>query len=307
MSHRYQQILDEIFSETKDLQGLGRAADYIPQLAKVNPDQFGIHLQLLDGRSFWQGDAKVPFSIQSISKVLSLAMLIGNPEGEKVWSRVGVEPSGTPFNSLLQLEYENGIPRNPFINAGALVVADQLISTFDAPKQQLIAFVRKLANNEHIHYDEAVAQSEKEHGFRNAALANLLKAYGNLTNPVEEVLDLYFHMCAIEMTCEELARTFLVFANEGRIPSSGESVLTLSQTKRLNALMQTCGFYDEAGEFTFTVGLPGKSGVGGGIVAVFPGKFSIGVWSPRLNEKGNSILGMKALELFTTKSELSVF
>jgi glutaminase len=307
MKKGYQQILDEILVETEPLQGKGKAANYIPQLAKVNPDQFGIHLQMLDGNAYAIGDAQVPFSIQSISKVLSLAMLIGQPEGEKVWKRVGVEPSGTAFNSLLQLEYENGIPRNPFINAGALVVADQLISTIDHPKQQLLQFVRKLANRQQVYYNEAVAASEKEHGFRNAALANLLKAFGNLHNSVEEVLDVYFHMCAIEMSCETLAQTFLVFANQGKIPYSGEAVLSLSQTKRMNALMQTCGFYDEAGEFTFTVGLPGKSGVGGGIVAVFPGKFSIGVWSPRLNEKGNSIMGMKALELFTTKSELSVF
>ncbi len=307
MTKQYQHILDEIIVETENLRGKGKAADYIPQLAKVNPDRFGIYLQMLDGVSYSTGDAKVPFSIQSISKVLSLALLIGQPEGEKVWKRVGVEPSGTPFNSLLQLEYENGIPRNPFINAGALVVADQLISMFDDPKYRLLQFVRKLANQQSIHYDVDVATSEKEHGYRNAALANLLKDFGNLDNQVDEVLDLYFHMCAIEMSCEELAQTFLVFANQGKIPHSGEVVLTLSQTKRMNALMQTCGFYDEAGEFTFTVGLPGKSGVGGGIVAVFPGKFSIGVWSPRLNKKGNSIIGMKALELFTTKSELSVF
>ena len=307
MTKQYQRILHEIVVETESLRGKGKAADYIPQLAKVNPDQFGIHLQMLDGNSYAIGDAQVSFSIQSISKVLSLAMLIGQPEGEKVWNRVGVEPSGTAFNSLLQLEYENGIPRNPFINAGALVVADQLISMFEDPKQKFLHFIRKLANRQNIHYDVDVAASEKEHGFRNAALANLLKDFGNLDNPVDEVLDLYFHMCAIEMSCEELAQTFLVFANQGKIPYSGEAVLTLSQTKRMNALMQTCGIYDEAGEFTFTVGLPGKSGVGGGIVAVFPGKFSIGVWSPRLNEKGNSIIGMKALELFTTKSELSVF
>jgi len=309
MRINYKQILDEIVLETRNLQVDGKVADYIPELGKVKPDQFGIYLKLLEGNTYSIGDAGIRFSIQSIAKVFSLALVISGKEGEEeeVWERVGVEPSGTAFNSLLQLEYENGIPRNPFINAGALVVADMLITAFDNPKQDLLDFVRLLAGKKSIGFNTAVAASEKTFGYRNAAMANLLKAFGNLDNAVEEVLDLYFHMCSIEMSCEELAETFLVFANQGKLPHSDKQILSISQTKRMNALMQTCGFYDEAGEFTFTVGLPGKSGVGGGIVAVFPGKFTISVWSPRLNKKGNSIMGMKALELFTTKSELSVF
>jgi len=307
MTKDYQQILEEIVLETKSLQGKGKVADYIPELAKVNPDQFGFHLQLLKGATYSVGEAHTAFSIQSITKVLSLALVISGQGGESVWKRVGVEPSGTSFNSLLQLEYEKGIPRNPFINAGALVVADMLISTYDFPKQALLNFVRLLARKKSIHSNVAVAASEKAHGYRNAALANLLKSFGNLYNSVEDVLDLYYYMCSIEMNCEELAQTFLVFANHGNLPYSNRHILSRSQTKRMNALMQACGFYDESGEFTFSVGLPGKSGVGGGIVAIFPGQFTISVWSPRLNHKGNSIMGMKALELFTTKSELSVY
>lgn len=302
----YQQILEEITTQTNHLQEKGRVASYIPELAKVNPDSFGVSLHFLRGEHYWIGDADKRFSIQSIAKVFSLSMAIGL-FGEKIFQRVDVEPSGTAFNSLLQLDYEQGIPRNPFINAGALVIMDILFSELKHPKQSLLDFVRKLSSNPEIDFNQAVVTSEKSQGFRNAALANLLKSHGNLNNEIEEILDFYFHLCSIEMSCNELSQTFLVFANHGKIPGTDEQILTTSQTKRLNALMQTCGFYDEAGEFSFTVGLPGKSGVGGGIVAVYPEKFSISVWSPELNEKGNSIRGMKALELFTTKSELSVF
>jgi glutaminase len=225
---------------------------------------------------------------------------------EKVWQRVGVEPSGNPFNSLVQLEYEKGIPRNPFINAGALVIADILVSELKNPKQDFLAFIRTLSGNETINYNEKVAQSEKDTGFRNAALCNFLKSFGNIKNEVEVVLDFYFHQCSIEMTCKELAHSFFFFANEGKT-KSGKQILSKSQVKRLNALMQTCGFYDESGEFTYKVGLPGKSGIGGGIAALYPNHFSVATWSPRLNEKGNSELGMAALELLTTKTGMSIF
>lgn len=302
----YQQILNEIIEETQYLSGKGKVANYIPELGKISPHQFGIYLQMLDGRGYHVGAAYTRFSIQSISKVFSLSLAV-SLLGEKVWERVDVEPSGTAFNSLLQLEYEKGIPRNPFINAGALVVIDMLISELKSPKEELLEYIRQLTGTPGILVNEKVAQSEKLNGFRNAALANLLKDLKNINNKVEDVLDLYFDMCSIEMSCAELSQAFRVFANHGLIPGTNQYILTKSQTKRLNALMQSCGFYDESGEFTFSVGLPGKSGVGGGIVALFPGKFTIAVWSPLLNEKGNSIKGMKALELFTTKSELSLF
>lgn len=306
MSIDYQRILDEIVEETKYLKGRGKIADYIPELAKVDPGQFGIYLRMMDGPSYHTGDALTRFSIQSISKVFTLSLAVCLL-GEKVWERVDVEPSGTAFNSLLQLEYEKGIPRNPFINAGALVVVDMLISELNNPKEDLLEYIRMLAGKQEIYINEKVSDSEKQYGYRNAAVAHLLKDFGNIHNKVEDVLDLYHDVCSIDMNCEELSQSFRLFANHGKVPGFDKQILTQSQTKRLNALMQSCGFYDESGEFTFTVGLPGKSGVGGGIVALFPEKFTIAVWSPLLNEKGNSIMGMKALELFTTKSGLSIF
>ena len=167
--------------------------------------------------------------------------------------------------------------------------------------------MRNLGGCREIGFNYAVARSEKSSGFRNAALANLLKSFGNLENDAEEVLDLYFHQCSIEMTCRELASSFLFLANEGKTPHKSEQILTQSRIKRLNALMQTCGFYDESGEFAYKVGLPGKSGIGGGIAAIHPKQYAVAVWSPRLNEKGNSVLGMRSLELLTTKTGMSIF
>ena len=302
----YQQVLDEIWAEVSPMPLQGEIATYIPELAKVNPDIFGAHLYCTQGKSYALGASEEKFSIQSISKVLSLTLAL-SLYGSAVWKRVDVEPSGDPFNSMVQLEYEQGIPRNPLINAGALVICDLLVSRLKEPKKEYLSFVRKVAGDDTINYNPAVAASEKQWGHRNSALVNLMKAYGNIHNSVEEVLDLYFHKCAIEMSCQQLAKTFLLYTFHGKLPHTGEQLLTTSQAKRLNAIMQTCGFYDEAGEFSFRVGLPGKSGVGGGIVAIHPHEYSIAVWSPRLNPKGNSFLGMKVLELLTTKTGLSIF
>lgn len=302
----FKTILQEVYSEILRTESHGQTASYIPELANINPDKFGIHFCSIDGNQYGLGDHQEKFSCQSIMKVITLCLAI-KTEGEKIWERVGVEPSGTPFNSLVQLEYEQGIPRNPFINAGALVVCDILLNQLDKPKQQFIEFVRLLALNSSIQYNSNVSASEKAHGYRNAALINMMKSFGNIENPIEVVLDFYYNICSIEMTCEELAQTFQLFANNGCIPSTKERVITTSHSKRINAIMQSCGFYDEAGEFSFKVGLPGKSGVGGGIVAVCPGKYTVAVWSPRLNNKGNSSKGIQALEMLTTKSELSIF
>jgi len=226
--------------------------------------------------------------------------------GEAIWKRVDVEPSGHPFNQLALLEIENGIPRNPFINSGAIVIADILVSNLENPKSDFLDYVRALTNDNSIMYNEAVANSEKLTGFKNFAAANLLKSFKNLENPVEQVLDFYFHQCALEMTCSQLTQTFSFLANQG-VCVQNKTQLTDSQVKRINAIMLTCGFYDEAGEFAFEVGLPGKSGVGGGIVALLPNNFTIATWSPGLNKKGNSKLGMLALEAFTTKTKRSIF
>ncbi|MBC7776336.1 MAG: glutaminase [Phycisphaerae bacterium] len=302
----YAKIIRDLAAEVQPLYGQGKVADYIPELGKVPPRQFGLCLQLNDGISHEFGDSRTKFSIQSISKVFALSKAFGLL-GEELWQRVGVEPSGNAFNSLMQLEYEKGIPRNPLINAGALVVTDILVSKFENPKAEILRYLRQLAGTEDIHFNKQVAESERKTGYRNFALAYFLKSFGNLKNEVEQVLDVYFHQCSIEMTCFELANAMQIFSQHGLEPHSGERLLSSSETKRLNAVMQTCGFYDEAGEFTFAVGLPGKSGVGGGIAALLPGQYSIAVWSPELNKKGNSVLGMKALELFTTMTGSSVF
>ena len=301
----YQSILESIYQESKLLPSIGNVASTIPELAKVDGNKFGIHLTTISKDDYAVGNSNEKFSIQSVSKALTVAFAFSFLD-EKIWNRVGVEPSGSSFNSLVQLEYEKGIPRNPFINAGALVIADMLVSQLKNPKQEFLNFIRKISGTETISYNTKVAQSEKETGFRNAALCNFLKSFGNINNQVDEVLDFYFHQCSLEMTCKELAHSFYFFANEGK-SISGEQILTKSQVKRVNAVMQTCGFYDESGEFTYKVGLPGKSGIGGGIAALYPKKFVVATWSPRLNEKGNSELGMFALELLTTKTGMSIF
>lgn len=302
----YQTILNQIKKEFHEKPITGKVATYIPELAKVPPEKFGMHLYNLEGEHFCCGDSNERFSIQSISKVFSLALAM-KVLGEDLWNRIDVEPSGDPFNSLSQLENEAGIPRNPFINAGALVVADVLVSSFNNPKAALLTFLHEITGNNSIDYDEKVAASEKSMGFRNYALMYYMKSFGNIENDVEEVLDFYFHQCALAMSCKELAQAFILFSNQGTILDSDREFLTGQQVKRINALMQTCGFYDEAGEFSFEVGLPGKSGVGGGIVAVHPSKYSVAVWSPLLNPRGNSALGMAALERLTTLTGFSIF
>ncbi|MEJ6078969.1 glutaminase [Vibrio sp. 1-Bac 57] len=302
----YHHIFSEIASEFKEVDDLGAIANYIPELGKVDPTKLGVHLTTVDNQHYAFGDADEPFSIQSVAKVLSLTLALKIMGGD-LWNRVGVEPSGSPFNSLVQLEYEKGIPRNPFINAGAIVICDILVTCLDDPKKDLLAFIRKISGIDSINYSSKVAESEKKCGYRNYALVNLMKDFGNIHNDVDIVLDLYFYLCSIEMTCKELTNAFMFLASGGMNPIINERVISLTRTKRINSVMLTCGFYDEAGEFAFRVGLPGKSGVGGGIVAIHPGKFCIAVWSPKLNAKGNSYKGMKVLEALTTKTKCSIF
>lgn len=304
MTASLQAILDRIHAEITPHLPMGQVADYIPQLGEVDPHHFGMAVCTADGHSASVGDAATRFSIQSISKVftLTLAMTL---EGERLWRRVGREPSGTAFNSLVQLEHEHGMPRNPFINAGALVVTDVVVSHMGDAKAAVRDLARRLSGTDDIDYDLSVAQSETGRGYRNVALANFLKSFGNFHNQPETVLDAYFHHCALAMSCEELARTFLFLARAGA--DNGEAVVSASQAKSINSLMLTCGTYDAVGDFAFRVGLPGKSGVGGGIVAVMPGEFSVCVWSPGLNASGNSLAGTQALELLTRYTGLSIF
>jgi len=302
----YKKIIEDIYLEVKNLDDIGSVADYIPELALVNANNFGVHITNTSKASFGVGDFDKKFSIQSISKLLSLTLAY-KLEGEELWERVDIEPSGNPFNSFLQLETDLGKPRNPFINSGAIVVCDVLLSHLENPKEDFLNFCKEISNNTSLNYNEKVAQSEKDNGFRNIAICNFIKSFGNIKNDVAEVIDFYFYVCSLEMSCKELTEIFLFLANDHFITTKGNRVLTMSQAKRINAIMLTCGFYDESGEFAFRVGLPGKSGVGGGIVAIHPDKYCIAVWSPKLNEQSNSYKGMLFLEKFTTRTASSIF
>jgi glutaminase len=303
----YQAILEEIEKEIQPLFSQGKVADYIPALAKVNPNQFIMSIRLFDGTSYGVGDVNSKFSIQSISKVFTFTLAL-HQYGRDLYHRVGHEPSGDPFNSLVQLEYENGIPRNPFINAGAIVTTDTLVSihkkyTF----KYILDFIKKVANDETITYDKDIYKSELEHGFKNFALINMIKSYDNIHNKIDTVINTYFKQCSIMMSTSQLAQSMLYIANHGVNPLTEERIISISKAKRTNSLMLTCGHYDASGDFAYKVGLPGKSGVGGGIVAIVPQKMAICVYSPELNAQGNSLIGTKALELFTSKTGLSIF
>ena len=286
----------------------GKVADYIPSLGRISPQHFGITIVTEDGRVISAGDAEEPFSIQSVSKVFTLTMAL-QKHGDELWKRVGREPSGSAFNSIIQLENEGGIPRNPFINAGAIVVSDVVLDGAE-PRSAIgdvLRFVRMLASDETISIDNEVANSEAATGFRNVALANYMKSFGNMDPYVEGALKLYFHQCALSLSCRQLAMAGRYLMFDGVHPDTKEAIVAPLLARRINALMLMCGHYDGSGEFAYRVGIPGKSGVGGGILAIVPGKASIAVWSPGLNKRGNSKLGTRALERLADATGWSVF
>ena len=303
-----QAVVQEIAAEMAQRPDRGEVAHYIPELARVDPKLFGLAVVDAGGETAAAGDADVPFSIQSISKVFTLTLALGMV-GDRLWRRVGREPSGNPFNSIVQLERERGVPRNPFINAGAIAVTD-VIASGHQPRESLgeiLRFMQFLAGDPTISIDGAVAASEKRTGFRNIALAHYMKSFGVIAGPVDFTLGVYFHHCAIAMSCRQLAAAGRFLAHGGRNPATGLTVVSSERAKRINALMLTCGHYDGSGEFAYRVGLPGKSGVGGGILAVAPGKASVAVWAPGLDAAGNSHLGRIALERLTKRMGWSIF
>lgn len=305
---RLEAVLQHITDKIAARRDRGRPADYIPQLAAADLSRFGIAVATADDGLVACGDGDAPFSIQSISKVFTLTLALGQI-GDALWQRVGREPSGNPFNSIVQLEYEKGRPRNPFINAGAIAVTDAIVAGHQ-PKEALgaiLQFIRFVSDDDGIAIDHDVAASEKETGFRNMALANYMRAFGNLENPVDYTLGVYFHHCAIAMSCRQLAKAGRYLAFGGKLSPAGAQVISLERARRINALMLTCGHYDGSGEFAFRVGLPGKSGVGGGILAIVPGKASIAAWSPGLDHNGNSWLATAALEELSREMGWSVF
>ena len=300
-----QVLLDDLAREVAPFAAQGKVADYIPALAAVDPTRFGIALAMTDGQVYGSGDWRLPFSIQSMSKAFSLALVLAR-DGEALWKRVGREPSGSPFNSLVQLEYEKGIPRNPFLNAGALILIDRLLSLTGDSLGTLLDFLRAESGNPTVDIDPGVAASEADHGHRNAAMAHFMASFGNLENPVEHVLDHYFRQCGLTMSCGDLAKAGLFLANHG-LRADGSRLLTRSESKRINSIMLTCGTYDAAGDFAYRVGLPCKSGVGGGILAVLPERGVLCVWSPALDAHGNGVAGVEALDRFTTRTGWSIF
>ncbi len=299
-----QEILDHIYLEMSRRDNRGQVASYIPELASVDPNRFGLAVTMADGQFYSVGDADVPFSIQSISKVFTLALALGKV-GSKLWERVGREPSGNAFNSILQLEQEQGIPRNPFINAGAIVVTDVILASSSPAEAlaELVSFIRDAADDSNIYINEAVALSEKQTGYRNSSLAHFLRSFDNLDHAPELTLGTYFHQCAIEMSCHQLAMAGRFLINAPGVPQ----LIGSGRVRRINALMITCGHYDGSGDFAYRVGLPGKSGVGGGILVIVPGKASIAVWSPGLNPLGNSLLGTEAVQMLAEQTEWSIF
>jgi glutaminase len=301
-------VVDDIAGRMAGESQRGKVADYIPELAKANLNNFGIAVVPIGGDPVVAGDADLPFSIQSISKVFTLTLALERA-GATLWRRVGREPSGDPFNSIVQLEHEHGVPRNPFITPGAIVVADVILDGRDpeAAIADIMALCRRLADDETICIDADVAASEIRTGARNRALAHFMAAEGNLTNPVEQVLAVYFNHCAIEMSCRQLAMAGRYLAASGVVDCDHDPAVTPDRARRINALMVTCGQYDASGEFAFRVGIPGKSGVGGGILGIVPSVASIAAWCPGLDEKGNSLLATHAFEELARATGWSVF
>lgn len=302
-----QDQLDSACKSIRDEIGVGEVANYIPALARVPANKFGAAIVTVTGETATYGDSEETFSIQSISKLFTLTAAL-NQTGCDIWDHVGREPSGNAFNSIVQLEQENGIPRNPFINAGALVVADRLLadrSTHECT-QSVLALVQQLAADTSISIDSTVAQSELATAHRNASLAYFMESFDNLERSVDDVLDVYCHQCAIAMTCQQLARSALYLTCNGTDPLTGVEVVESKRARRINALMMLCGHYDASGDFAYRVGLPGKSGVGGGIVVVVPDIAAAAVWSPCLNENGNSRAGTAALEALVEATKWNI-
>lgn len=300
-----QSLLDSIARDVAASPARGKVADYIPALARVDARHFGMAFAPVEGPVVGTGDFRVPFSAQSVMKTFALALVLAKDD-DSLWKRVGREPSGTAFNSLVHLEYEQGIPRNPFINAGALIVIDRLLGLYTDALEAVRDLVRTESGNAEIDVDLDVARSEAEYGHRNAALAHFMSSFGNLEHPVARVLDHYFRMCALRMSCADLASAGLFLARGG-LRADGSRLLSASGAKRMNAVLLTCGTYDAAGDFAYRVGLPGKSGVGGGILTILPGRGCLCVWGPALDKSGNSAAGVDGLDAFTTRTGWSIF
>ncbi|WP_134699434.1 glutaminase A [Ammoniphilus sp. YIM 78166] len=309
MQCRSSKELNEFVMEARKFTQHGKVADYIPALGRADPDDLAIAIHYPDGQCVSAGDIQKTFTLQSISKVISLALVLMDRGFDYVFKRVGMEPTGDPFNSIIKLETVNPArPLNPMINAGALVVTHMIKGASVEEKfQRLLAFVQEMANDSTIGYSSEVAQSEFETAHLNRALAYFLKQHKSLDEDVEELMNLYTKQCAIEMNCLDLARIGMVFAMDGADPLSGKQVIPIDIARICKTFMVTCGMYNASGEFAIKIGIPAKSGVSGGIMGAVPGKFGIGIFGPSLNEQGNSMAGIRLLELLSKNFHLSMF
>lgn len=304
LSRAVKDVTEEMFA----IPEWGKASDFLPELAEVDVHQFGMAVLTCDGQLVTGGDADTPFTLQSISKVFSLTLAL-EAFGDQVWERVGREPSGDPYNSIVDLERHEGYPRNPFINPGALVVIDMLV---ESRRGEVIPdFVHdrlvELLEGETLEMDEKVMTSEESSSFTNKALANFAKGFGNFHCEVDEVMRTYVRQCAIALNCRQLAKAGRYLMAERVDADSRDALEEGRRARRVASLMLTCGQYDGSGDFAFRVGLPAKSGVSGGILAIVPNIASIAVWSPGLDENGNSLLGTLALERLSEEMDWSVF
>ena len=285
--------------------GQGTVASYIPELARADGYSFGIVAQKKDGTVVSCGDSDTRFSIQSVGKVISLALALKALGSEEVFSHVLMEPSGDSFSSIIKLDTASDLPYNPMINAGAIQVISLIVDHIGF--QDLLAFTQRICMDPGITLNEAVYHSEAQTGDRNRAIAYLLQSKGVLMADPEETLDLYFKLCSMNVTAKSLATLGLVLANDGQNPMTGEHVVSPRHARAINSLMFTCGMYDRSGEFGVKVGIPAKSGVGGGIACSVKGRMGIGVYGPALDEKGNSVGGLAALEYLSHALHLHVF
>ena len=299
------QILEQALELGKAKTGRGHVATYIPELGKADGSKLGVCVYSITGERFSVGDTKERFSIQSISKIINLALALEICGFDQVFQNVGLEPSGDPFNSLIKLENTDSSPYNPMINAGAMVVASYLAP--ELPFDEVLKQVRVLCMDDDIVMDEKIYNSEMSHISRNRAIAYLLESKGYIGSNVEACLDFYVRMCSLSVTAESLAGLALILANDGIHPRTGERVLQSYTVKVVKTIMLTCGMYDGSGEFALRVGIPSKSGVGGGILSVVDREMGIGIYGPSLDNKGNSVGGECVLAYLSQELHLHMF
>ena len=287
----------------------GKVVDYIPALANQQPETNAVAYYPIGGELIFTGQAEYKFTIQSISKVISLAVALIQHGDQAVFSRVDKEPTSDPFYSVAKLEVEKPAkPFNPMINAGALAVTNMIRGrNSEEMVGEILKLVRVLANDEQVTYDQDVAQSEYETSFLNRALCYFMKQHGVITGSIEELLEVYTKQCAISMNVKQLARIAAVFANDGRDPDSNEELIPPDVARICKTFMVTCGMYNESGTFAINVGIPAKSGVSGAIMGVIKRCGGIAVFGPALNEKGNSVVGIRLLEKLAAEKMWSIF